>query len=92
MVPSRISQLSRDGRLPGDHCEVYDTAAAHFGKYDLAREGEICRSRRFPVCSVGVMSARPASVGFPCDVVHCVARPPLNDIAQSLRESKLTSA
>ena len=36
-----------------------------FGKYDFAPEGEICRSMCFPACSVGVMSARPASDGFP---------------------------
>ena len=48
MAPSRISQLSRDGRLPGDLREVYDTAAAQLGKHDFAREGKICRSRCFP--------------------------------------------
>ena len=65
MAPSWISQLTRHGRLPGDHRVAHDNAAARFNKHDFAQKGEKCRSRRFPVCSVGVMLARPASNGFP---------------------------
>ncbi len=35
---------------------VHGNAAVWFGKHDFAREGELCRSRCFLVCSVGDVS------------------------------------
>ena len=40
MAPLWISQLSRDRRLSGDHCEVNDNAAVRLDKHDFAWEGQ----------------------------------------------------